>query len=705
MEIVKKAILWTLQIFIAIGLTGSLMWGKDVMDSRDSKLSHRVKTLFDGKFAGNWEPYESAGGNFKKFAKIDHGFLKVDVPEGNNWGKTGISTKNAPLKNCGAKPEKIQKLTFVFRPSVNNRFVIALIPASAKLFDEWNAHEARIALLKEKDKPHQLALWIRREEVGRVSVDAKSLDKLQIFLYPDGEIDVRGPAGQLLLQGKLKDEALDDAFKLCVLAHPTHANEPAWMMLKSIQLEDILWKRPISPDSVLTEEQELDLFKEGRLGEYWERYASAGGNFAKHAGLSGDGLVVNVPKRSSWGHVGLKSIQPLVWLDRFGKGAEEELAFIFDPERTTGFVIALNLNPILDGNAPGWPRLIFHWRKTADGKARATLIRDAERKPVFDVTVSAVAPKRVDVLLTPDGARFKAKGLPDKVVPWKELMEGTGIRLTVYSAPDKADEAVMMALTAIKLRRKPGLSIKEPRPAPGVKPLPVKLFFDGKPGNWFERAAVRLDARQCARYEGGKLMADVEAKKTWWGKCGLISSRPLQTFNLDRRIHRTPYRLTWTFDPKATSGIQVMFASGKYSEMWPEKFLYFSFIRMQNGPHKGDYVLDLGGSGEYRRWVSGDWVKRHWDGRIIMELFSDRWLRLRIPDGPVIRDYRNPLLYGGYMTVYAHPPFERGGAHMELKKITGEWVMPEGMTKVQRWFFTDDENFDPDTFLREVVEE
>ncbi len=662
-----------------------------------------AQVLFNGKLTDDWQKVAWSGGNFDKFAHVTETGLQINVPPGNQWGKTGIASRKAVLTNRSAKSGKLQKLTFEMTPSKDARFVIAFLPELAKYGDEWDYHEARIALVKEKDKPHQLVLWIKRDEVDRVDVDPLSISKLAILVYPDGEINVTNGGGKLLLQGLMMDDAIRANLKLDVLAHPSHINEPAKMVLKEIRFQEEKWHQPISPDAMLDKVQELNLFVGGRLGRNWKRYAGAGGNFAKHARLNDEGLVVEVPEKSSWARVGLKSSRSLVWLDNFGKGAQEELTFTFDPNRTSGFAISLHLKSIFDGNVPGWPSLILHWRQTAEGKARATLIRDAERTPLFDVEVPPVAPKKIIVVLTPKGVQFLAKGFPDKVMPWKELMEGTGIRLAVYSKPDKADEPVTMALSGIRLRRKPGEPLKEPKPAPGVEPLPVKDFFDGKANEWFEPAAVRLDAKQCAKYAGGKLVANVPAKKTWWGKCGLLSSRMIGPFHLDRRIRRTPYRLTWQFDPKATNGIQVMFAGGKYPEMWADKILHFSFIQANNGPHKGDYALDLGGSGQYTRWVNGDWVNRHWDGRIIMELFSDSWLRLRIPGGPSIRDHRNALIYGGYMTVYAHPPFKRGGAHMELEKITGQWVMPDGMNWALRWALLDDDEFDPEEFIRDLV--
>ncbi len=655
--------------------------------------------LFQGQMTDSWQPYASAGGNFKKFAKIKKGVLEVEVPAGNNWGKTGIASR-VPLLLASSK--RVQKLTFSLLSRADDGYVISFVPQSShNQQDEWWAHEFRIGLGKQADK-QELSLFVRREKVDSLFIAPGSLAKLQVLRFPDGEIVVRDQKDRLLLQGVMPDEAVHSAFRILVLAHAPKAGKPAHLALKDILLEELPWEKLPEPDAFLLQENELTLFANGRLGRLWSRYNAAGGDFSRHARLSEDGLVVEVPPKSWWGMVGICSPQPLVWLDNFGKGAEQTLMFSFDPVRTTGFTVAFIRHGVINGNDPGYPSLIFHWRKTVDGRAHATLTKDLFKKTIFDVITPPDAPKSLLIHLTPVGMIFQAPGLPQEPIAWNELKEGTGIRLMVYSQPDKAGQPVKMALSKITLRRRPGAPLQEPKPAPGVPPLPVKTFFNGSPGEWFEPAAVGFDAKQCAHYQDRKLVADVKANVNWWGKCGLISSKPIKPFNVDRRIHQAFYRLTWKFDPKATSGIQVMFADGKYPAMWPKKFMYFSFIRAEKGPRKGNYVLDLGGNGAYSRTVDGEWVKKHWDGRIIMEFFSNKWLRIRLPGGPSIRDYWNKFLYGGYMTVYAHPSYQNGGAHMELEKITGQWVAPEGMTRIQRWCLLDDEEFNVDAFIDDM---
>lgn len=56
--------------------------------------------VFEDKFAGSlssfWESLQASGGSFERFAQLERDQLTIDVPAGNNWGVTGI-TSNQPL--------------------------------------------------------------------------------------------------------------------------------------------------------------------------------------------------------------------------------------------------------------------------------------------------------------------------------------------------------------------------------------------------------------------------------------------------------------------------------------------------------------------------------------------------------------------------------------------------------------------------------
>ena len=48
--------------------------------------------------------------------------------------------------------------------------------------------------------------------------------------------------------------------------------------------------------------------------------------------------------------------------------------------------------------------------------------------------------------------------------------------------------------------------------------------------------------------------------------------------------------------------------------------------------------------------------------------------------------------------------YKKEGARFELQKITTQWIAPEGMTAINRWNYVNDEDFNPDEFLKELRE-
>ena len=78
-----------------------------------------------------------------------------------------------------------------------------------------------------------------------------------------------------------------------------------------------------------------------------------------------------------------------------------------------------------------------------------------------------------------------------------------------------------------------------------------------------------------------------------------------------------------------------------------------------------------------------------------------------LSNGPAVRSHdfsigKNSKLY---MTVYSRN-HERGGpAKLALEKITSEWVAPDGMTKMDRFLYVDDEDFDAELFLNDLKSE
>ncbi|MEA4882811.1 MAG: hypothetical protein VB144_03945 [Clostridia bacterium] len=80
---------------------------------------------FEDGLGSAWLPLSAAGGNFDRFAKVRNGFVVVDVPAGNCWGKTGVMSA-VPVVTVSADSPN----TVIVRvdPAKNDSFVISLSP-------------------------------------------------------------------------------------------------------------------------------------------------------------------------------------------------------------------------------------------------------------------------------------------------------------------------------------------------------------------------------------------------------------------------------------------------------------------------------------------------------------------------------------------------------------------------------------------------
>jgi hypothetical protein len=663
--------------------------------------------LFDGKMTEDWQEYAAAGGNFKKFTQFRANQLVVDVPAGSNWGKTGIRSTNPVVKVPGSGQSMISRVAVVVDKEHTSNITLALV-AEKGARDDWHNHDIRLGIDNDSDeKQLNLTLWIKRKEVMKAKLESSVLDVINMVLRPDGVFLVTDHQGGILLQGLIPGDYPADGYHLYAFSHPSAQNLPTKLALVSIEVTEESFVLQGDPAEFLADTQKTIVFDGQVLGRRWTGFNAHGGNYGQHAKLINGKLVVDVPEKSSWGKVGLMSPEPVVWLDKFNGDAQVSLTFKFDSKLTTGFVIALTPNYGLNGNDPGKPRYLMHWRQTPDGKIKAmSVINDKDH--VIETEMSAPMPEVVTLVLSPQGIKAVATGFPDTVTPWSELKLGQGFRVYVYSHPDANHQPVKMALKEILLERNAGILLAEPRPAAGVAPLPVNVLFDGKPGDLWELASAYGPAfNQYSKFENDQLVVEIPKNKTQWGKVGLLSNEPV--LKLDDRTMSTSHKITVKVDPKKTSGFQIMFNGRKVAAMWGQHMqAAVSFIRITEGEAAGKHVLGLRkDNGPYRVWgrtVDSQWVDKNWDGVLEIEN-GDRWMAVHIPGGPSLRGSEFGLTKGSemFMTVYAHPEKNGRASQLALERIESEWVMPDGMTRMDRWIYVDKEDFDANKFLDELA--
>jgi hypothetical protein len=652
--------------------------------------------LLFGAGGALWDPFENAGGDFKSFARLENGALIVDVPSNSNWGKTGIKSKDVVVRFDPAAPTVV-RLDFRFDAARTSSYVVSF--GARKDFDEWSGHDARLGWSRADDgASSKLSLWIRGSLIMTARLGQSAPEELTVTISPDGVFSARTDNGQSV-EGRVTVDAIESGLRVDVLAHAPGANKPAALALRSISLK----QTPVPSDDRARETGDRIVLFDGALGAQFVAHSAHGGSFPDHAQLGRDGLVVDAPKESDWAKVGIRSPDPVLWLDRWGEGASAEFTYRFDPQRTTGFVIGLSAPG--GGSDPGAPGLVFHWRRNGDGPgARAALFLLPSTAPVFDVQLLDRAPDEVRLLLTPEGVRVIADGFPDAIRPWDALKEGQGLRAWVYSHPDKAGLPVTMALRSISLAQQPGreapAQAQAQAPETGVAALPVKALFSGVQSKAWEPIGVAGgDFARFARWGENRLIVETPEKASW-AKTGLLSAAAVA--NLDYRFVQTPYRFTVQVDPGATSGFAVAVGLEKQPDMYPTTRMWASLIRETGDRYR--LSLDRNPSQTWARPVSRAFVESKWDGRLLIDL-GPQWTSVRLGDnGPLVRAPTgfdpSSLLY---MSIQSHPARENEPARLALLGISGQWVTPDKMTAAARWELLDNDAFDATAFLKDLA--
>ena len=680
----------------------------DAPESSESSMpvAKGPEVLFSGEMVDMWVPYQADGGKFKDFAKLDQGMLVVDVPAGHSWGRTGMYSNGTVVISPRGGTEGV-RLSVLLDPQGTTDAVVSLVPAEAKIDNEWRYHHVRVGVhLETDDGPQTMTLWIAQQAVMTREIAAVP-ERFDLVLRPDDAVVVTDSGGKVLLQGVLPGDVPKDGYRLYALSDVAtkRGNKPVRMALKRIERSPEPFFVQAAHDSVPDGARRTILFDGGVLGRWW---SPQGGDFDKYVRLEDGVVAVDVPGGAGLAKVGIYSPEPVVWLDGFGFGGEAGVTFEFDPVGTTGFVVALSPLYNLKRNDPSKPFVWAQWTLKEDGSGgTSTLLIDPDSpKGAWKVETGPQAPGKVTLRISPDGVLAQGLGGPDERFPWKWAVPNMGFRVYAFSQAEKAGQPMRMALKRITLDRVAGASLPAAEPAEGVAPLDMDLLFAAPSMGAWEPYGIRgADFAKHGRFEADRLVAEVPAAAHSWPKIGIVSHDPVLTFN--ERILRTPYAVRVVCDRTRTSGVEAVFRSAKSAEMDKGAEVLASFVRHDTGPDAGNYVLSLSGEhSTYRTWsrrVDAGWVEANWNG-VLEVRFGDGWVEAGLPGGPAIRgaDLRSGKGWSYHMAVTACPSVKSGASALTLERITGGWVTPPGMSEDERWSLVDDEKFDAGAFLDHV---
>jgi len=634
--------------------------------------SRQNTTIFDGKYlAGNWEPYVK-GGNFSEHARFEKNELIIDVPKGHGWGEVGIWSIKPIIDFITTKQSSSFRLKFDFDTENTENFSIMI---------EGLVH---LDYKRKDNKTASIELWSiggYDYMYGKLDLGSVVPKYVEIVMHPSNVMQIKLPDGRSM-QTVVSDYMTTRKHKLGVYSEAREKNLPAKMALKSITLKKV----PFTTSSHLSNLKESDkkvVLFDGKLGDIWIPYNEQYQNYyGEYAHFSKHQLFIDIPKEHKWGEAGILSPKPLVWLDRLGIDGEFKMTFSFDPQETTGFSII-----VADGFNSTWETpwgedISLTWSKVEDNDISKLRIK-FKNELLLDENLTSQAPSNITLSFKNKEIGIEGDTFSKKTFKWSHLVENRALYFWVFSHAYKKNLPVKMALKKIVLKREFGKPLPVPKPAKGVSPLPVKVIYGNGVRNKWECFKIEKKNKEshCA---SSKFVITIP--KGGESIQGMRSKDKIITLD-ERRINETSLKMILYFNPKKTDSFYI--GLDEY---------YVTLVKKD----KKTYLFQWGD--KWSREVDAKWLNDEWNGKVNI-VMSKNWTKVGLDNGTAIhsddRMSRTPSL--SILAVAPKTKMKYGGS-LELKKITTEWVIPDGMTAIDRWELIDDEDFDPDAFLKEIRE-
>jgi hypothetical protein len=208
---------------------------------------------------------------------------------------------------------------------------------------------------------------------------------------------------------------------------------------------------PQPPVSVPSAENYLlnEEFANG-LSTLWEPIQVVGGNYERFAALAPGKLAVNVPAGNSWGKTGIMSRSPLFSVDAGMTANPLKISFDFDPNQTTGYVIALA--QAKDADVWRVQNYWLHWLRPTmiSGKLYAANTQNAGDKVAEAVTPSQ-APNTVALAIRPGSVEAITSQGTRLAMNLGWMKQGVPVYLYIFSHPANQHEAASFALKSIRI--------------------------------------------------------------------------------------------------------------------------------------------------------------------------------------------------------------------------------------------------------------
>ncbi len=680
-----------------------------VPQAASAEVTERV--IFDGTGMSGWEPFGFESGDFDTDARLTGEGLRVAIPEGRGWAKTGLRYVAEPITLPEAGSGEALAVLAQIDAEISNSLTITLADPELDGEDPWKSHILRFHV-HEDDLSGVLETNLRdggspSDVRFRWPEDGTAL-QFNFILRADGQFELRDGSGVLLAHVSLGDGLPQGDMTLLAYSQVRGKHWSADLLLKRLALRSQPIVLPPDPDVVGA--RDVVLFDGTQIAPLWTPLHYGDEDFLRYARLDDGALRLAWPEGEGpgYGYVGMFSGEPVLWLDQFGEGAEARIEFDLTGSESGDFEVGLQQPTNLAYNTMGSAGWKANWSKQPDG---SYLFRQMSHDNSMEVSVEGLQalPERFAIVATPEGIGIEAEGLEVEKLPWPQLHDGSGLRLWAYAlTPQQGPTA--LSLRQIRLRYSPGTAGSEAiAPAPGVAPLDRTVLFDGLLTEaWTPRSQNGAPFEELATQGPDGLVLTRRAPVPGPNRIGLFSTEPL--VRLDSRLRRTPYDLTLQIDPTSPDLMGMIFLTDDPNRYYDNPHAQVELERVRSGPHKGQLRLRLySGHRSYthvQRYLPAERLAQ-WDGALTLRL-RDGQVSLVLGGEELLGLRTNWIVPDRKLYLLVEPGiYDRrpDDSSITLRRVEGGWRTPPGMTAVERWYLVDEEAFSPGGFVEDIAAE
>lgn len=699
-----------------------------------------VKILFAGEEQEGWEAHEHALGRspvsrrdtfeFSDFAGLDGQGLKVEIQNPPRSLAVGIQSSKPVVPVPRLDEGKTALVTFVFDPDHTAHAVFALVrdhdfPSSGALRGSAvNDHEVQVRLERKNDSGYRCKLSIQGDDAGEndVCVDSGSqTGRITLALRLDGGVELRNAQGRTLLTDRIPDP---ERFAAPSGWHPhAVAAAPEEGVDAELALEEVLLAYESFEHTITASTHQLpdvqELFQVREIGVHWDKWTDGDDELIKYVHHEDSPLEIEVPAGEDSARVGIATPEPAVWPVFREPDASATLVLELDARESTGLGVVLSIQGKLREDPDRSSRFKLEWQgneskepgvlaQQLEGTSPEAQIKlpDGEGEEAEDALPAL--PGEIRLELTPGNIRVLADGFPAESLDWPELQNGQPLRAWIYALPASETQASRLGLHQVRLKRQHGSEKIMAGPATGVDPLPMTTIFSGEMGEAWE-PSTRARSRHFdsdTKFTPQGMHVAIEASE---GGSGLISGirSAERLLEIDDRVDETPFRLRFNVNPQDFTGMEVWLARSRGRTEDNLESDQVHLVRHQDGrlADQLEIRINRGGRETWCRLIDPEQVEQHWDGTVNVDLSED-WTLAELPGVALLRAPFGMRSSEPHIAVRSTTATRRGiPARLQLHRIESGWVTPPGMDAIKRERLTDLEDFDPERFLENLIEQ